>query len=113
VAAAILAGSPSVTASKSFRLRAGSPASSGLRQTTSCSPGTSSLVMRALHVSLDQLVFNGSEHGRSDDLRLQFEAVHHRSDEDRQIIESLLDGTSLEHQTKQMIAKLGNQGSIR
>ncbi|MCE4554887.1 helix-turn-helix transcriptional regulator [Pelomonas sp. P8] len=32
---------------------------------------------RALHVSLDQLVFDEAERGPSDDLRLQFEAVSH------------------------------------
>jgi hypothetical protein len=113
VAAAILAGSAFVTACKSFRLRAGSPASGGLRQTTRRSSGTSSLLMRALHVSLDQLVFDGSERGPPDDLRPQFEAVNHRCDEDRQIIEALLDGMILEHRTRQMIGNLGNRGSIR
>ena len=63
---------------------------------------------RALHVSLDQLVFNEGERGPSDDLRLQFEAVSHISDEDRRIIKALLDGMIVKHQTKQMVGNLSS-----
>ena len=47
---------------------------------------------RVLHVSLDKLVFDESERGPSDDLRLQFEAVSHMPDEDRRSVKVLLDG---------------------
>lgn len=63
---------------------------------------------RALHVSLDQLVFDEGERGPSDDLRLQFEAVSHMSDEDRRIIKALLDGMIVKHQTKQMVGNLSS-----
>jgi transcriptional regulator with XRE-family HTH domain len=63
---------------------------------------------RALHVSLDQLVFDEGERGPSDDLRLQFEAVSHMSDDDRRIIKALLDGMIVKHQTKQMVGNLSS-----
>lgn len=47
---------------------------------------------RALHASLDQRVFDESERGPSDDLRLPFEAVGQMPDEDRHIVKALLDG---------------------
>jgi transcriptional regulator with XRE-family HTH domain len=58
---------------------------------------------RALHVSLDQLVFDEGERGPSEDLRLQFEAVSHMSDDDQRIIKALLDGMIVKHHTKQMM----------
>jgi transcriptional regulator with XRE-family HTH domain len=64
---------------------------------------------RALHVSLDQLVFDEGERGPSDDLRLHFEAVSHMSDEDRRVIKALLDGMIVKHQTKQMVGNLSRQ----
>lgn len=63
---------------------------------------------RALHASLDQLVFDEGERGPSDDLRLQFEAVSHMSDEDRRVIKALLDGMIVKHQTKQMVGNLSS-----
>jgi transcriptional regulator with XRE-family HTH domain len=63
---------------------------------------------RALHVSLDQLVFNEGERGPSDDLRLQFEAVGHMSHDDQRIIKALLDGMIVKHQTKQMVGNLSS-----
>ena len=63
---------------------------------------------RALHVSLDQLVFNEGERGPSEDLRLQFEAASHMSDEDRRVNKALLDGMIIKHQTKQMVGNLSN-----
>ena len=63
---------------------------------------------QALHVSLDQLVFDEGERGPSDDLRLQFEAVSHMSDDDRRIIKALLDGMIVKHQTKQMVGNLSS-----
>jgi len=65
---------------------------------------------RALHVSLDQLVFDEGERGPSDGLREQFEAVGHMSDEDRRIIKALFDGMIVKHQTKQMVGNLSSYG---
>lgn len=59
-------------------------------------------------MSLDQLVFDEGERGPSDDLRLQFEAVSHMSDDDRRIIKALLDGMIVKHQTKQMVGNLSS-----
>jgi len=63
---------------------------------------------RALHVSLDQLVFDEAERGPSDDLRLQFEAVSHMADEDRRIVKALLDGMIVKYQTKQMVGNFSS-----
>jgi len=63
---------------------------------------------KALHVSLDQLVFNDGERGPDEDLRLQFEAVSQMSDEDKKIIRALLDGMIVKHQAKQMMNGLSS-----
>eukprot|EP01037_Dinobryon_pediforme_P018968 gene18968-19310_t len=67
-------------------------------------------IARALHVSLDALVFEDAERGPSDDLALQFEAVSHMPEEERRIIKALLDGMIIKYQTKQM---MGNLSSYR
>ena len=54
----------------------------------------------ALHVSLDELVFEQDERSPSDDLRLRFEQIQQMSDEDQKAIKSMLDGMILKHQTK-------------
>ena len=59
-------------------------------------------------MSRDQLVYNEGERGPSEDLRLQFEAVSHMSDEDRRVIKALLDGMIVKHQTKQMVGNLSS-----
>jgi len=63
---------------------------------------------KALHVSLDQLVFNDGERGPDEDLRLQFEAVSQMSDEEKKIIRALLDGMIVKHQAKQMMNGLSS-----
>ncbi len=55
---------------------------------------------RALHVSLDALVFDETERGPSADLALQFEAVSHMPDDERNIVKALLDGMILKHQAR-------------
>ena len=60
-------------------------------------------------MSLDQLVFDESERGPSDDLRLRFEAVSHMCDDDRRIIKALLDGMIVKHQTRQMVDNLSSR----
>ena len=61
---------------------------------------------RALHVSLDELVFDDGDRGPSDDLALQFEAVSHMPDEERRIIKALLDGMIVKYQTRQILGNL-------
>ncbi|WP_426107512.1 helix-turn-helix domain-containing protein [Massilia sp. TSP1-1-2] len=63
---------------------------------------------KALHLSLDALVFDETERGPSDDLALQFEAVSHMPDEERRIIKALLDGMIIKYQTKQMMGNLSS-----
>jgi transcriptional regulator with XRE-family HTH domain len=55
---------------------------------------------RALHVSLDDLVFDENERGPSDELALQFEAVSRMSDEERHVVKTLLDGMILQHEAR-------------
>jgi len=55
---------------------------------------------RALHVSLDDLVFDESERRPSDELALQFEAVSHMSEEERAIVVAVLDSLILKHQAR-------------
>lgn len=59
---------------------------------------------RALHVSLDELVFDESERGPSDELALQFEAVSHMPDEERRIVKAVLDSMILQHQARRWSA---------
>lgn len=63
---------------------------------------------RALHVSLDELVFEEGERGPSDDLRLQFEAVSHMPEDERRIIKALLEGMIVKYQTRQMVGSLSS-----
>ena len=63
---------------------------------------------KALHVSLDVLVFEENERGPSDDLALQFEAVSSMPEEERRIIKALLDGMIMKYQTRQMLNNLGS-----
>jgi transcriptional regulator with XRE-family HTH domain len=63
---------------------------------------------KALHLSLDMLVFDEAERGPSDDLALQFEAVSHMPEEERRIIKALLDGMIIKYQTKQMVGNLSS-----
>jgi len=55
---------------------------------------------RALHVSLDDLVFDESERGPSAELALQFEAVSRMSEEERYVVRTLLDGMILQHEAR-------------
>jgi len=63
---------------------------------------------KALHLSLDMLVFDETERGPSDDLVLQFEAVSHMPDDERRIIKALLDGMIIKYQTQKMVSNLSN-----
>ncbi len=61
---------------------------------------------QALHVSLDDLVFEEGERGPDEELRLQFEAVSHMSPEEKLIIKALLEGMIVKHQTRKMVSNL-------
>jgi transcriptional regulator with XRE-family HTH domain len=62
---------------------------------------------QALHVTLDDLVFDKNERGPSEDLALQFEAVSRMPDEERRIVKALLDGMIVKYQTQQIVGNLG------
>lgn len=62
---------------------------------------------KALHVTTDELLFDESERGPSDDLALQFEAVSHMPEKERSIIKALLDGMIVKYQTQQIVGNLG------
>jgi transcriptional regulator with XRE-family HTH domain len=61
---------------------------------------------KALHVSLDCLVFDTEDRGPDDELKLQFEAVRQLPPEDRQAIKAILDGMIVKHRTKQIVGEL-------
>jgi transcriptional regulator with XRE-family HTH domain len=63
---------------------------------------------KALHLSLDVLVFEETERGPSDDLALQFEAVSHMPEDERRIIKALLDGMIMKYQTRKMVNNLSS-----
>jgi len=54
----------------------------------------------ALSVSADELIFDESERGPADDLRLQFEAVSKFPAEEKKVIKAVLDGLILKHEAK-------------
>ena len=52
---------------------------------------------KALHVSLDTLVFNDDDRGPSDDFKMQFEAINQFNDREKLITKELLDSLILKH----------------
>lgn len=52
---------------------------------------------KALHVTLDELVFNEDERGPSDDFRKQFDALRQFDDREKMIVKELLDSLILKH----------------
>jgi len=60
-----------------------------------------------LSVSADLLVFDQDERGPDEDLKLQFEAVSNMPEDEKKIIQALLDGMIIKHQTKKMVQGLG------
>lgn len=79
-------------------------------ETEAAQPTLEALVKlaKALHVTLDELVFDEDERGPSDDLRLQFEAVSQFPEEERKIVRALLDGMIVKHQTKRLVGSLSS-----
>lgn len=58
---------------------------------------------KALHLSLDDLVFSEEERGPSDDLRLQFEAVSQFDENERAVARTVLEGLILKHEAKRWL----------
>ena len=56
----------------------------------------------AFSVTTDELIFDTTERGPDETLRLQFEAVRQFDDEDRLIAVGVLEGLMLKHQAKQI-----------
>lgn len=57
---------------------------------------------KALHVSLDGLVFDEGERGPDDEFRLRFEALSQLDAQERAVVKELLDGMLLKHQAKRL-----------
>jgi transcriptional regulator with XRE-family HTH domain len=55
---------------------------------------------KALHVSLDALVFDDADRGPSDDLRLQFEAVSQLLEDEQAVVKEVLEGLIIKYQTR-------------
>lgn len=55
-----------------------------------------------LHVTTDSLLFDESECGPDQDLRLQFEAVSQFDDEKKPVVRALIDGLTLKHRAKRL-----------
>jgi len=55
---------------------------------------------KALHVSLDTLVFEDDERGPSDEFRLQFEAVSQLLEDERAVVKEVLEGLIIKYQTR-------------
>lgn len=60
-----------------------------------------------LSVSADLLVFDKTERGPDDDLKLQFEAVSRMQPEDKQAIKVLLDGMIIKQRARHMFEGIG------
>jgi transcriptional regulator with XRE-family HTH domain len=71
-------------------------------ETGATQPALDALVRlaKALHVSLDALVFDEDERGPSDDLRLQFEAVSQLLEGEQAVVREVLDGLIIKYQTR-------------
>jgi transcriptional regulator with XRE-family HTH domain len=59
----------------------------------------------ALSVSADMLLFDESERGPQEDLRLQFEAISQFDEDDRMLAKGVLEGLILKHQAKQSMMR--------
>lgn len=71
-------------------------------ETGSAQPTLEGLIKlaKALHVSLDDLVFDEQERGPSDKMKLLFEAVERLSDEEQSIIRELLEGMIVKYEAR-------------
>jgi transcriptional regulator with XRE-family HTH domain len=57
---------------------------------------------KALHTSLDTLVFEDGERGPDDEFRLRFEALAQLDAGERAVVRELLDGMLLKHQARRL-----------
>jgi transcriptional regulator with XRE-family HTH domain len=55
---------------------------------------------KALHVTLDELVFDENERGPSDTFRLQFEAVSQLPEGEQAVVREVLEGLIIKYQTR-------------
>jgi len=71
-------------------------------ETDAAQPTLEALVKlaKALHVSLDTLVFEEDERGPGDDLRLQFEAVSQLLEGEQAVVREVLEGLIIKYQTR-------------
>jgi len=71
-------------------------------ETDAAQPTLEALVKlaKALHVSLDTLVFEEDERGPGDDLRLQFEAVSQLLEDEQAVVREVLEGLIIKYQTR-------------
>jgi len=71
-------------------------------ETDAAQPTLEALVKlaKALHVSLDSLVFEEDERGPGDDLRLQFEAVSQLLEGEQAVVREVLEGLIIKYQTR-------------
>ncbi len=66
---------------------------------------------KALHVSLDSLVFNDHSRDPDEDFRLRFEALKDFTPSERNVAGVLLDSLILKHTANRLSANAQNQGS--
>jgi transcriptional regulator with XRE-family HTH domain len=59
---------------------------------------------KALHVTLDELVFNEDERGPGEDFRMQFEALRQFNEREKLVAKELLDSLILKHTANQLTA---------
>lgn len=71
-------------------------------ETGSAQPTLEGLIKlaKALHISLDELVFDEQARGPSDKMKLLFEAVERLSDEEQTIIRELLEGMIVKYEAR-------------
>lgn len=59
---------------------------------------------KELHTSLDELLFEDTERGPSDEMRLQFEALSQFDEGDRKVTKGVLESLILKHNAKRAFA---------
>lgn len=66
----------------------------------------------ALSTSTDWLLFDDSERGPDDALKLQFEAIRQFDEDDKRTALEVLEGLILKHQAKRMVARTQSQPAV-
>jgi transcriptional regulator with XRE-family HTH domain len=69
-------------------------------------------VAKALHISLDHLVFGENQRGPDEDLQLQFEAVSALDDDDKLIIREVLEGLIEKYEAKRR-SRIGESNALK